>query len=382
MPATAATTPAAVRAAFGGALTGRVLEIGPGNQPLPVPAADAVVYADRPAPGGRDRTWPELAGQPAGPPADLHLDLDTDGLAGVGDGEFDAVVASHIIEHLANPTRALAEIHRVLRPGGRLVLLVPDRGHSFDAGRDPTPLAHLLDEQRRAITQVDDDHIREFCAAIHRGPVIHPPEVRAWHDPYRLDDAMMALHRRRTIHAHCWSPEEFVTFVAGLAATGTAGWELVDLYLRDDLDPGLEVGDDEFGLVLRRPAAGAWMAPARRAADLLAAWAAAVLADPRRDPGRVVLLDRAMRRDLTPDMWPAGGSDDAEDPRTAVVAALAAHVGRLRADVAAARGRAEEASAGLAAATDELRALRAGGAYRAGRAVTAPVRAMRWLRSP
>ena len=40
------------------------------------------------------------------------------------DATFDVVVAAHVIEHVARPLRAMAEIERVLRPGGRAVLML------------------------------------------------------------------------------------------------------------------------------------------------------------------------------------------------------------------------------------------------------------------
>lgn len=40
-------------------------------------------------------------------------------------GTFDAVLCSQVFEHVFTPVEFLAEIHRVLRPGGRLVLTVP-----------------------------------------------------------------------------------------------------------------------------------------------------------------------------------------------------------------------------------------------------------------
>lgn len=45
------------------------------------------------------------------------------------DDSFDAAVCSEVLEHLFNPQDALAEIHRVLRPGGRLILSVPNAAH-------------------------------------------------------------------------------------------------------------------------------------------------------------------------------------------------------------------------------------------------------------
>jgi SAM-dependent methyltransferase len=41
------------------------------------------------------------------------------------DDAFDRIIASEVIEHLPDDDRALAELHRVLRPGGTLAVTVP-----------------------------------------------------------------------------------------------------------------------------------------------------------------------------------------------------------------------------------------------------------------
>ncbi|MGH9225138.1 MAG: class I SAM-dependent methyltransferase [Acidimicrobiales bacterium] len=43
-------------------------------------------------------------------------------------GGMDAVTILDVIEHVADPTSVLAEVHRVLRPDGRLIVSVPHRG--------------------------------------------------------------------------------------------------------------------------------------------------------------------------------------------------------------------------------------------------------------
>ena len=45
---------------------------------------------------------------------------------------FDLVLSHEVLEHVADDRRALEEIARVLVPGGRLVLFVPNRGYPFE----------------------------------------------------------------------------------------------------------------------------------------------------------------------------------------------------------------------------------------------------------
>jgi SAM-dependent methyltransferase len=48
-------------------------------------------------------------------------------LAGVDQGSFDFVYSSHTLEHVADPFEALRNWYRAVKPGGHLILLVPDR---------------------------------------------------------------------------------------------------------------------------------------------------------------------------------------------------------------------------------------------------------------
>jgi ubiquinone/menaquinone biosynthesis C-methylase UbiE len=49
------------------------------------------------------------------------------------DGSFDVVISSECIEHTLDPRLALAEIHRVTRPGGRLLVTMPNQAWHFSA---------------------------------------------------------------------------------------------------------------------------------------------------------------------------------------------------------------------------------------------------------
>lgn len=57
--------------------------------------------------------------------AAMFLDLVLSDLSSVGDGEIDSIISYHALEHVENPAAILAEFSRVLRPGGRLKIMVP-----------------------------------------------------------------------------------------------------------------------------------------------------------------------------------------------------------------------------------------------------------------
>jgi SAM-dependent methyltransferase len=46
-----------------------------------------------------------------------------------GDATFDIAISSHVAEHLDRPEAVFGELARVLRPGGRLLVLTPNRWH-------------------------------------------------------------------------------------------------------------------------------------------------------------------------------------------------------------------------------------------------------------
>ncbi len=45
------------------------------------------------------------------------------------DDAFDVVISSHVAEHLTQPERVFGELARVLKPGGLLMMLTPNRWH-------------------------------------------------------------------------------------------------------------------------------------------------------------------------------------------------------------------------------------------------------------
>lgn len=48
------------------------------------------------------------------------------------DSSFDLVLSHEVLEHVANDRQAAVEMARVLKPGGRAVIFVPNRGYPFE----------------------------------------------------------------------------------------------------------------------------------------------------------------------------------------------------------------------------------------------------------
>ena len=357
------------RTAISASLHGDVLEIGPGYQAFPTADDARIRFVDRRVPGGRDATWPELVDAPHGPPGDIDSDLDVDGLSAVADESCDVVIASHVIEHVANPVAALVEFQRVLRPGGRLVLLVPDRHHTFDHRREPTPFAHVLDEYRSGVKEVSEAHIREYCTALFGQPPIHPPEVRAWHDPDLLDSERFDLHRRRTIHVHVWNPEEFATLVTGVIAEGLGSWRLESAYFVEDIHEGRR---HEFGLVLERVPG---VPPIDAARAFVRDWVGQVTAAPTRDLRRVGRYVDAVGAQLA-------AAPELVGVLTESFAAVAERAGALQERLVAVEKERDVARQATRAAQAKVAAYQASRTYRLGRTVSAPLRRARERRRP
>ena len=73
--------------------------------------------------------------------ADVIADLDQPPLP-FADGSFTEIRATHVIEHVASVLRTMEDFHRLLAPGGRLIVVTPHYT-DFSSFCDPTHRWHL-----------------------------------------------------------------------------------------------------------------------------------------------------------------------------------------------------------------------------------------------
>lgn len=213
-------------------LRGRGIEIGALDAPFPVPAGVEVTYVDRLTREECLRHYPELPR----PEAVLAPDLiaPAENLAPLGDGSQDFVIASHLLEHMGDPIGALKEWYRVLRPGGHLVLVLPDKRRTFDAPRERTSLRHLVLDHRQP---PDHPERRRRDFAAYREWVQLAKRLRT---PAQVDFWARLLQRAGySIHFHCWIPEDLRELFAHLAAAEDTPLRLlVEASLKDGWEFG------------------------------------------------------------------------------------------------------------------------------------------------
>jgi len=82
----------------------------------------------------------------------------------VPDESYDFVLSSHMLEHSANPLRVLLEWRRVLRPGGHLLLVLPEARSTYDRRRPITTLEHLKHDFASSTPESDTTHFDEIAA--------------------------------------------------------------------------------------------------------------------------------------------------------------------------------------------------------------------------
>ena len=198
----------------------RGVEIGPGTSPVPG-LEPRPVYVDCFKAFGAEPNLADFYGHANWLPFHDH--------------SLDYVVASHVLEHVANPAAALAEWRRVTRTGGIIYLVVPDRRATFDHPRPLTPVSHLLDDLAAGTTACDPTHIDEFAQGVDWKKFSpDTPEEGVAAARATLARGMheaVARGEDINIHFHTFEPGNLRKLLTTLPMLDPMrfGWELVDL---------------------------------------------------------------------------------------------------------------------------------------------------------
>jgi ubiquinone/menaquinone biosynthesis C-methylase UbiE len=110
--------------------------------------------------GKRDNgfTYQYLSEKPKG----FQYVTDSKDLKVIPTQKYDFVLASHVLEHIANPIQALIEWIRVLKNTGVLILILPHMDGTFDRKRNVTTLTHLIEDYKNETEESDTTHLDEI----------------------------------------------------------------------------------------------------------------------------------------------------------------------------------------------------------------------------
>lgn len=202
--------------------TGRGVEIGAGSNRFPnINAVSVDLYTDF-----KERVYPK--------PDVIASAYD---LSFLKDESRDFVITSHLLEHLINPLKALKEWKRVMRPGGVLFLIVPDKRYvpiPTDNRAAETTLKELLERERLDLTETDDENpatsSRSFWEGQRHG-VFHPKGKPGWR------------------HFSYWTPQSLKPVLEHL------GLQVVETVEAPEKNRGLDLKPfywDDFTIVARK----------------------------------------------------------------------------------------------------------------------------------
>jgi SAM-dependent methyltransferase len=190
----------------GRVIAGQGLEIGALHSPFPVPSAATVRYVDRLTTDQLRDEYPELAGQPL---VDVDVVDDGERLTSIPGQSQDFVIASHFLEHCEDPIGTLEAHLRALRPGGTLLLALPDRRSGVDSRREATTLEHLIADHEQGPQRSRAQHYRDWAR------LVDLPLGNITVDQVEAHAAALQ-QRHYSIHFHCWTEAEFADQLAGI----------------------------------------------------------------------------------------------------------------------------------------------------------------------
>jgi len=116
------------------------------------------------------------------------------------DNQFDLVICSHVLEHIPDDRKAMKELHRILRPDGFLIVMVPIYGTK--TYEDFT----ITDPQQRLIHFGQEDHVRKYGRDIVERLGECGFDVRTWPQENELSAQLLrfiASKKRVIIECRC-----------------------------------------------------------------------------------------------------------------------------------------------------------------------------------
>lgn len=86
---------------------------------------------------------------------------------------YDFIFSSHSLEHIANPLKAINEWLRIIKYGGYVIIIVPEKSCCFDHKRNYSKFSTLLSQYEKNVTEDDLSTLPEIL--LHHDLSLDPP---------------------------------------------------------------------------------------------------------------------------------------------------------------------------------------------------------------
>lgn len=125
------------------------IELGPGPAPQIMPKEGvSVSYVEQMAADEWDRLYNSTGKFPRHPELWANYVIGDANSLPVSDGSLDFIFSSHVFEHLANPIGHLEHWSEKLRPGGKVLCVIPDLMGTKDALQTPSCMSEWIEEYK------------------------------------------------------------------------------------------------------------------------------------------------------------------------------------------------------------------------------------------
>jgi len=134
----------------------------------------------------------------------MQLIVEAGDVSEIASESYDFVAASHVLEHVANPLRALQEWKRIVKPSGTILIVLPHKANTFDHRRHFTTFDHIRSDFESSVTEADLTHLEEILE-LHDMDLDPPAGSRE-----QFRKRCLQNRSKRAMHHHVFSPELIV----------------------------------------------------------------------------------------------------------------------------------------------------------------------------
>jgi predicted SAM-dependent methyltransferase len=220
------------------------LEIGALNRPIIIPKMGRIRYVDHATTAELKIKYAKEAN------VDVSKIVEVDYIWGdkslpelvQAEAPFDYVLASHVIEHVPDFIGWLKEVFGVLRPGGVLSLVIPDKRYCFDYHRRTSTVPELVGAYLQKQRKPTPRQIHEYWSMIanwegrmvwDQKDNVEPGKILPYHSAVTAwESTQRIVQNGAYFDVHCWvfTPESFFQLLRNLIEIGLFDFKVVRFF--------------------------------------------------------------------------------------------------------------------------------------------------------